>query len=77
MRKSPNLVPRSRSVLRLGRFGYKVTSPPSHSLSQLFINTFCFITMRVALFSSQTISCYQTLFKVGGYLLPFKITTVP
>ena len=36
----PNLVPRSHSVLRRGRSGYEITSPPCHSLSQLFINTF-------------------------------------
>ena len=53
------LVPRSRSVLRRGRFGYNITSPPSHSLSQFVMNTFCFITMRAALFLSQTISAIK------------------
>ena len=32
---------------------------PSHSLSQLFMNTFCFVTMRAALFLSQTISAIK------------------
>ena len=36
----PNLVPRSHSVLYRARFGYEITSLPSHSLSQLLINTF-------------------------------------
>ena len=49
------LVPRSRSVLCRGRSGYKINSLPYHSLSQLFMNTFCFITMIAALFLSQTI----------------------
>ena len=55
----PKFVPRSRSVLRRGRFGNKITSPHSHSLSQLFINIFCFVTMRAALFLSQTISAIK------------------
>ena len=73
---SPKLVPRSRSFLRRGRFGYKITTTPSHSPSQLFANTFCFIAMGAALFLSQTISACQMLFRVGAYLLPFKIRTV-
>ena len=56
---SPKLVTRSCSVLRRGRFGYKITSPPSHSLSQLFMNTFCFITKRASLLLSQTISAIK------------------
>ena len=55
----PKLVPRSRSFLRRGRFGYKITSPPSHSLSQLFIYIFCFVTVITALFLSQTISAIK------------------
>ena len=55
----PKLVRRSRSFLCCGRIGYKITSPPPHSLSQLFIYTFCFITMIAALFLSQTISATQ------------------
>ena len=55
----PPLAPRSRPVLRRGRSGYEITSLPSHSLSQLFMNTFCFVTMRAALFLSQTISAIK------------------
>ena len=55
----PPLPPRSRPVLRRGRSGYEITSLPSHSLSQLFINIFCFVTMRAALFLSQTISAIK------------------
>ena len=48
----PNLVPRSHSVLRRGGSGYEITSLPSHSLSQLLMDT----SMKAALFLSQTIS---------------------
>ena len=73
----PKFVPRSHSVLRRGRSGYEITSlPSSHSLSQLLIYTFCFITMIAALFLSQTFSAIKNFFRLGAYLLPFKITTV-
>ena len=73
----PKFVSRSHAVLRRGRSGYEITSlSSSHSLSQLLIYTFCFITMRAALFLSQTFSAIKNLFRLGAYLLPFKITTV-
>ena len=52
------LIPRSHSVLRRWRSGYEISSPFSltHSLSQLFMNTFCFVTIKAALFLFKTIS---------------------
>ena len=56
----PQFVHRFHSVLRRGRSGYEITSlPSSHSFSQLLIYTFCFITMRAALFLSQTFSAIK------------------
>ena len=55
------LVPRFRSVLRRGRSGYEIMSPFSltHSLSQLFMNTLCFVTIKAALFLFKTISAIK------------------
>ena len=52
--------------------------PPPARMARWQRIPFVFFIMRAALFLSQTISAeYQMLFKVGSYLLPFKITTVP
>ena len=67
----PKFVPRSRSVLRRGRFGYKITTTPSHSPSQLFTNTFCFIAMEAALFLSQTMSAIKIKCCSGWELICF------
>ena len=55
------LVPRFRSVLRRGRSGYEIKSSFSltHSLSQLFMNTLCFVTIKAALFLFKTISAIK------------------
>ena len=60
----PKLVPRSRPVLRRGRSGYEITLRlPSHSLtlslSQLFMNTLRFVTIKAALFLFKTISAIK------------------